>query len=131
MARKERIPEQIIDFIRTHHGTRRVEYFYRLEKKLNPGLEVDPSQFVYHGPIPFSIETAVVMIADSVEAASRSITQPTEQKINDLVEMIVNSLMEDHQLDNAPITLKQLTMTKKILKKKLLHIHHVRIAYPD
>ncbi len=131
MARKEHIPEQIIDFIRTHHGKRRVEYFYRLEKKLNPGVEVDPTQFAYHGPIPFSIETAVVMIADSVEAASRSISEPTEQKINDLVEMIVNGLLDDHQLDNAPLTLKQLTTAKKILKKKLLHIHHIRIAYPD
>ncbi len=131
MARKERVPEQIIDFIRTHHGKRRVEYFYRLEKKLNPGVEVDPTVFTYHGPIPFSLETAVVMMADSVEAASRSITEPNEQKINDLVEMIVNSLVDDHQLDNAPITFKQLTLTKKTLKKKLVHIHHVRIAYPD
>ena len=131
MARKARVPEQIIDFIRTHHGKRRVEYFYRLEKKLNPGVEVDPAVFTYHGPIPFSLETAVVMMADSVEAASRSITEPNEQKINDLVEMIVNSLVEEHQLDNAPITFKQLTLAKKTLKKKLVHIHHVRIAYPD
>ncbi len=131
MARKANIPEQIIDFIRTHHGTRRVEYFYRLEKKLNPGVEVDPSVFTYHGPRPFSIETAVVMMADSVEAASRSISEPDEQKINDLVEMIVDSLVENNQLDNAPITFNQLTKAKKVLKKKLLHIHHIRIAYPD
>ncbi len=131
MARKARVPEQIIDFIRTHHGKRKVEYFYRLEKKLNPGVEVDPTVFTYHGPIPFSLETAVVMMADSVEAASRSISEPNEQKINDLVEMIVNSLVEDHQLDNAPITFKQLSLAKKTLKKKLLHIHHIRIAYPD
>jgi len=81
MARKEGLPEQIVDFIRTHHGTRRVEYFYRLERKLNPGMEIDQSEFTYHGPAPFSKETAVVMMADSVEAASRSISEPDEQKI--------------------------------------------------
>lgn len=131
MARKAHIPEQIIDFIRTHHGTRRVEYFYRLERKLNPGMEVNETEFLYHGPVPFSRETAAVMMADSVEAASRSLVSPTEQKINDLVELIVNSIMESEQFNNAPITLKEITIAKKILKKKLLNIHHVRIAYPD
>jgi len=73
----------------------------------------------------------VVMMADSVEAASRSLVNPNEQKINDLVELIVNSMMESEQFNNAPITLKEITIAKKILKKKLLNIHHVRIAYPD
>lgn len=131
MARKARLPEQIIDFIRTHHGTRRVEYFYRLERKLNPGMEVDQSEFTYHGPAPFSKETAVVMMADSVEAASRSINDPDEQKINDLVENIFMSLMESGQFLNANITMQQINISKKVLKKKLLNIHHVRIAYPD
>ncbi len=131
MARKAHLPEQIIDFIRTHHGTRRVEYFYRLERKQNPGMEVNETEFRYHGPIPFSRETAVVMMADSVEAASRSLVSPTEQKINDLVELIVNSMMESEQFNNTPITLKEITVAKKILKKKLLSILHVRIAYPD
>ena len=131
MARKAGLPEQIIDFIRTHHGNRRVEYFYRLERKLNPGMEVDQTEFTYHGPIPFSRETAVVMMADSVEAASRSINQPDEQKINDLVDNIVGSQMEDNQFINADITMKDINIVKKVLKKKLLNIHHVRIAYPD
>jgi len=131
MARKAGLPEQIIDFIRTHHGNRRVEYFYRLEKKLNPGMEVDQSEFVYHGPIPFSRETAVVMMADSVEAASRSISEPDEQKINDLVDNIINSQMKDNQFMNANITMRDISRVKKVLKKKLLNIHHVRIAYPD
>ncbi len=131
MARKANIPEQIIDFIRTHHGTRMVEYFYRLEKKNHPGLEIDSSEFRYHGPIPFSKETAVVMMADSVEAASRSISKPTEQKINDLVENIVNALIADNQFANANITFKEITKVKKVLKKKLMDINHVRIAYPD
>jgi len=131
MTRKAKVPEQVIDFIRTHHGTRMVEYFYRLEKKKNPGLEIDSSEFRYHGPIPFSKETAVVMMADSVEAASRSISNPNEQKINDLVENIVNALIEDNQFANANITFKEITKVKKVLKKKLLDINHVRIAYPD
>ena len=131
MARKARLPEQIIDFIRTHHGNRRVEYFYRLERKLNPGMEVDQSEFTYHGPIPFSRETAVVMMADSVEAASRSISEPDEQKINDLVDNIVDSQINDNQFINADITMRDISTVKKVLKKKLLNIHHVRIAYPD
>jgi len=131
MARKAGLPEQIIDFIRTHHGNRRVEYFYRLERKLNPGMEVDQSEFTYHGPIPFSRETAVVMMADSVEAASRSINEPDEQKINDLVDNIIESQMNDDQFINADITMRDISRTRKILKKKLLNIHHVRIAYPD
>jgi hypothetical protein len=131
MARKARLPEQIIDFIRTHHGNRRVEYFYRLERKLNPGMEVDPSTFTYHGPIPFSRETAVVMMADSVEAASRSISEPDEQKINDLVDNIIGSQMKENQFVNANITMKEIYTVMKVLKKKLLNIHHVRIAYPD
>jgi hypothetical protein len=131
MARKAGLPEQIIDFIRTHHGNRRVEYFYRLERKLYPGMEVDQTEFTYHGPIPFSKETAVVMMADSVEAASRSITEPDEQKINDLVDNIVDSHMNENQFINANITLRDVATVKKVLKKKLLNIHHVRIAYPD
>jgi len=131
MARKANIPEQVIDFIRTHHGTRMVEYFYRLEKKNHPGLEIDSSEFRYHGPIPFSKETAVVMMADSVEAASRSITKPDEQKINDLVDNIVNALINDNQFANANITFKEISKVKKVLKKKLMDMNHVRIAYPD
>ena len=131
MARKAGLPEQIIDFIRTHHGDRRVEYFYRLERKMNPGMEVDQSEFKYHGPIPFSRETAVVMMADSVEAASRSISKLDEQKINDLVDNIVTSQINDGQFLNSDITLKDINIVKKVLKKKLLNIHHARIAYPD
>jgi len=131
MARKAGLPEQIIDFIRTHHGDRRVEYFYRLERKMHPGMEVDQSEFTYHGPIPFSRETAVVMMADSVEAASRSISKMDEQKINDLVDNIITSQINDGQFLNSDITLKDINVVKKVLKKKLLNIHHARIAYPD
>ena len=102
-----------------------------MEKKLKLGMEVDESEFKYHGPIPFSRETAVVMMADSIEAASRSIHKPDEQKINDLVENIVGSLMENNQFLNADITLREINTVKKVLKKKIMNINHIRIAYPD
>jgi putative nucleotidyltransferase with HDIG domain len=131
MARKAGLPEQIIDFIRTHHGTRRVEYFYKLEKKMKQGMEVDETEFRYHGPIPFSREAAVVMMADSIEAASRSINKPDEQKINDLVENIIGSLMAGNQFINSNMTMREINTVKKVLKKKIMNINHVRIAYPD
>jgi membrane-associated HD superfamily phosphohydrolase len=102
-----------------------------MEQRQNPGLTLDERDFSYHGPIPFSKETAVVMMADSVEAASRSIKNPTEQKINDLIENIINKQMETNQFVNANITLKEINTVKKVLKKKLMNIYHVRIAYPD
>lgn len=131
MARKAKIPEQLIDFIRTHHGTSRVNYFYVMQQRKNPGLHIDERDFCYRGPLPFSRETAVVMMADSVEAASRSMKQPNEQKINDLVENIINKQIETNQFVNANITFKEIRLVKSVLKKKLLNSHHVRIAYPE
>jgi putative nucleotidyltransferase with HDIG domain len=131
MAKKNGLPEDIIDFIRTHHGTRKVEYFYIKHKKDNPDEEVDESTFSYHGPIPFSRETAVLMMADSVEAASRSLQKPDEEMINKLVEDIITRQVETDQFINSDITLRDITTIKKILKRKLKNIYHVRIAYPE
>jgi hypothetical protein len=130
-ARKNKLPDQIIDFIRTHHGTRKVEYFYVMEKKENPDETVDEKRFTYPGPIPFSKETSVVMMADSVEAASRSLKIIDEQTINDLVENIINKQVETGQFINSNITLRDISKTKKILKKKLMNIYHIRIEYPE
>ncbi|MFA8450920.1 MAG: HD family phosphohydrolase, partial [Bacteroidales bacterium] len=130
MAKKHNIPEQIIDFIRTHHGTRRADYFYILYKKENPEEEIDPVPFTYPGPAPFNKETALLMMADSVEAASRSLKEPDEQKINDLVENVIGKQMDTGQFNNADITLKEIFAIKKIIKKKLLNIYHIRIEYP-
>jgi putative nucleotidyltransferase with HDIG domain len=130
-ARKNKLPDQIIDFIRTHHGTRKVEYFYVMEKKDNPDETVDVKRFTYPGPIPFSKETSVVMMADSVEAASRSLKVIDEQTINDLVENIINKQVETGQFINSNITLRDIARTKKILKKKLMNIYHIRIEYPE
>jgi len=130
-AKKHKLPEQIIDFIRTHHGTRKVEYFYTLYKNETPEDEIDESEFTYPGPIPFSKETAVVMMADAVEAASRSLKEHNIQNIDELVDKIINRQMDTDQFINADITLKDITRIKKIFKKKLMTIYHVRIEYPE
>lgn len=131
LAKKHNLPEEIIDFIRTHHGTRKVEYFYIKQKKDYPDEEVDVKTFSYHGPIPFSRETAVLMMADSVEAASRSIQKPDEEKINKLVDGIIAKQVETDQFINSDITLRDITVVTRILKKKLKNIYHVRVAYPE
>ena len=131
LAHKNHVPERIIDFIRTHHGTRRAEYFYINEKKAHPDEEVDPTPFTYHGPAPFSRETAVLMMADSIEAASHSLKDPDEKKINDLVDNIINQQMEAGQFLNTDLTMRDIETCRKVLKKKLMNIYHVRIAYPE
>ena len=131
MAHKAGIPERIIDFIRTHHGTRRTDYFYINEQKAHPDEEIDPTPFTYHGPAPFSRETAVLMMADSIEAASHSIKDPDEKKISDMVDNIINKQMEAGQFLNTDLTLRDIETCRKVLKKKLMSIYHVRIAYPE
>lgn len=131
MARKHNLPEYIIDFIRTHHGTTTARYFYTMQMKENPGEEVEKADFIYPGPRPFSKETAVVMMADSVEAASRSLGKPDEKTINKLVDNIIDTQLNEKQFDNADITLKDISTVKSILKRMLLNIYHVRVAYPS
>lgn len=130
ICRKYHVPEQIIDFVRTHHGTRRTEYFYQMELKENPETEINEADFRYHGPIPFSKETAVLMMADSVEAASRSLKDKTEESINKLVDGIIDAQIKDNQFINTDLTFRDITTIKKVFKKKLMSIYHVRIAYP-
>lgn len=130
ICREYHIPEQIIDFVRTHHGTRRTEYFYQMELRENPD-GVDENEFRYPGPVPFSKETAVLMMCDAVEAASRSMQNKTEESLNKLVDNIIDGQMKANQFDNTNITFHDITVTKKVLKKKLMSIYHVRIAYPD
>ena len=129
-ARKNNLPEQIIDFIRTHHGTRRTEYFYTLAKQENPDEEIDASVYTYPGPEPFSKETAVLMMADTVEAASRSLKKPDEEAINNIVDSVIDQQIEGHQFDNAPITFRDIKTVRKIFKKMLMNIYHLRIEYP-
>ncbi|MGO4874997.1 HDIG domain-containing metalloprotein [Pedobacter sp. GR22-10] len=129
ILRKNLIPEAIIDFIRTHHGNTRVDYFYQSFLKNSPEKFVDENIFRYPGPIPFSKETGVLMLADSVEAASRSLKNPDAQSINDIVERIINYKLEQNQLDNCDLTLKDIETIKLIFKTMLMSIYHVRIDY--
>src|SRR5690606_24626280 len=127
LAKKHQLPQVIIDFIETHHGTTRVEYFYQSALKNNP--DVDEALFRYPGPIPYSKETAVLMIADSAEAASRSLKEPTAESINQLVDKILESKLKQDQLVESNITLKDLTEISLIFKDMLKSIYHVRIDY--
>ena len=131
IAHKHRLPEQIIDFIRTHHGTTTVQFFYRTLKKQSPESDIDISKFTYPGPIPSSREMALVMLADSVEAASRSLKDINHNSINDLVDNIIYYQMINEQYYNSNITLKDIGVVKEIFKRKLMNIYHVRVEYPD
>jgi cyclic-di-AMP phosphodiesterase PgpH len=129
IAKKYNLPDRVIDFIRTHHGTTMVYYFYIKEKELLN--EVDKLDFLYPGPKPFSKETAILMMCDSVEAASKSLKEPTSAKIDNFVENIINKQIEEGQFLNANITFKEIQSIKKVLKHKLANIYHLRIEYPE
>lgn len=130
IAKKNRLPEQIIDFIRTHHGDNKVQYFYRMFKDKFPEAKEELMAFNYPGPKPFSRETAVVMMADSVEAASRALKSITPETIDDLVDSIIEYQQIEDQFNDADITFKDITIIKSIFKKKLQNIYHPRIEYP-
>lgn len=129
LAYKHSLPEPIIDFIRTHHGTSKTKYFYNRYVAENPDKPIDSTIFTYKGPRPFSRETAVVMMVDAVEAASRSLKNHSESEISKLVDNIINSQIEDEQFSNSDITFKDVDKIKDLLKKKLQSIYHVRIEY--
>lgn len=129
IARKNNLPDRVIDFIRTHHGTSLVYYFYRQERE-QQGV-ANKEDFIYPGPIPFSKETAILMMADSVEAASKSLKEPSSTIIDEFVEKIINNQMAQGQFLNANITFKEIEMIKKVLKKKLKNIYHLRVEYPE
>jgi putative nucleotidyltransferase with HDIG domain len=129
MARKARLPEEIIDFIRTHHGTSRVEYFYH--QATQAGTEVDERLFRYPGPLPFTRETAVVMMADAVEASSRSLAEYSEASLSALIDRIIDAQQAMGQFDNSPLTFRDIGLIKSVFLRKLLNIYHSRIAYPE
>lgn len=131
LAKKYMLPKQVIDFIITHQGDRKVEYFYYMKMNSSSADQIDESLYAYPGPIPMSRETAVVMMADSIEAASRSIKEPTAESLSNLVDNIINKQIEADQFIDSNITFKDITKIKEILKKQLLNIYHVRIEYPE
>jgi putative nucleotidyltransferase with HDIG domain len=129
MAEKANLPDIVINFIRTHHGDTRVDYFYQSFLKNFPEKFVDENTFRYPGPVPFSKEQGVLMLADSVEAASRSLKEPDEVSISNLVDRIVKYKLDQNQLKDSNITLKDIETIKSIFKRMLMSIYHVRIDY--
>ncbi len=130
-AKKYKLPDIIIDFIRTHHGNMMVQYFYNSYVKSFPDQIPNEDDFRYPGPRPFSKETAVLMMADSVEAAARSLPVHDQDAIDQLVEKIISKQIETGQFENCDITYRDITSIKKIFKKMLTSIYHVRVAYPS
>ena len=133
MARKEKVPEVVVDFISTHHGDQTISFFLQQarekaeEERLDPP---DPAQFRYPGPRPRSRETAIVMLADSAESAARAMKEPTPKRISRLIEGIFAAKIERNQLDQAALTLRDLTLLKRRFARILGGIHHRRIDYP-
>lgn len=131
IAKQYNLPKPVVDFIKTHHGDSLVQYFYRSYLKEFPDDVVDQSRFRYPGPTPFSKETGVVMMADSVEAASRSLKEMNAETIENLVDNIIDYIIKENQLDDADLTFKDITIAKNIFKDKLKNIYHARIEYPE
>ncbi|MCF0197709.1 MAG: HDIG domain-containing protein [Bacteroidaceae bacterium] len=131
IAEANKLPEVIRAFISAHHGTSLAKYFYLAYCKENPDITVDESLFRYPGPNPCTLEQAILMMSDSVEAASHSLNEYTETNIRTLVNSIIDSQVADHLFDECPITFEDIRTTKDVLAEKLMAIYHTRVAYPD
>lgn len=131
LAKKYRLPTVLIDFIKTHHGTTRVEYFYRNYVKNNPDKEFDDTLFNYPGPRPRTREESILMLADSIEAACKSLKNPTEKDLEDFVDKIVNGKVAKGQLDDSLLKFKELEECREVFKQVMKSVHHVRIEYPE
>jgi len=129
IARKRNLPDRVIDFIRTHHGTSTVYFFFKKAQEQDDNVKIE--DFQYPGPLPFSKETAILMMSDSVEAASKSLKNPTSILIDSFIEKIINKQMDEGQFLNSNITFKEIQTIKKVLKSKLNNIYHLRIEYPE
>ena len=131
IAEKHNLPYQIVEFISMHHGCSKVKYFYNSFKNKYPDREVDERKFTYPGPLPSTKETAILMMSDAVEAASRSLKSYDEESIAKLVEGVVNGQMSDGQFRNSPISFKDVEVAKCVFVEKLKNIYHTRIQYPE
>ena len=129
IAKKNKLPNRVIDFIKTHHGTTRVYYFFKkaIDSK---DLKFEEKDFKYPGPKPFSKETAILMMADSVEAASKSLRDPDIDQISNFVNSIIDKQVEEKQFSECQITFADIETVKKVLIKKLINIYNLRIEYP-
>ena len=131
IANAHHLPTSIKDFIATHHGTSKTGYFYITYKNANPGKEIDESLFTYPGPKPGTKEQAILMMADSVEAASHSLQEYTESNIHSLVDKIIDAQLENGQFALSPLTFKDIETIKGTFKERLKAIYHTRISYPE
>ncbi|MDP3912742.1 MAG: HDIG domain-containing protein [Bacteroidota bacterium] len=130
LARKYGLPEILISFIETHHGTTQTDYFYKMYQIENPKEDVDRNMFTYPGPLPQNKETAVLMLIDGIEAATRSLKEKSVDNIREVIEKMVEQKIQSNQLINADLTLREITILKVTLLEKLVNIYHVRIEYP-
>ena len=132
MGRQYNLPQRVLDFIPMHHGTTRIEFFYRkaLDQRKKGDPDILESEFRYPGPRPNSTETGILMLADSVEAASRSLSDPTHKRLETLLDMIFKARIEDGQLDKTDLTFRDLTQIRETFLSMLLGIYHVRVKYP-
>lgn len=131
MAKKAKLPESVIDFIRTHHGIGKAQFFYRSFKNKYPDREIDEEKFSYPGPSPRNIENAILMMADSIEAATRTLKVYNKESIYGMVSQIVDSQLQAGQFDHVDITLRKISKAKDVFTEKLLSIYHTRIEYPE
>jgi len=130
IAQKNKLPDRVIDFIRTHHGTSSVYYFYKKQLEFDPeGTNIE--DFQYPGPRPFSKETAILMMADAVEAASKSLKAPDIGQLDLFIEKIISGKMEEGQFNASNITLAEIETVKKVLLRKLINVYQLRIEYPE
>ena len=130
IAQKNKLPDRVIDFITTHHGDSTVYYFYKKQLELDPD-NTHIEDFQYPGPRPFSKETAILMMADAVEAASKSLKSPDIEQLEHFIEKIVTSKMNALQFNNSNITLSEIETVKKVLLRKLINVYQLRIEYPE
>ncbi len=131
LAEKHKLPNVIMDFIRTHHGLSMAKFFYISYKNKYPDKEVDESLFTYPGPNPHTPEQAILMMADAVEAASRSLSEYTEESVSTLVDKIIDGQVQGGYFNNCPITFLDIQVAKDVFKSKLKTIYHTRISYPE
>lgn len=131
IAQKYKLPQKIKDFITTHHGTMTVAYFYNKAQNNDDSKEIDESDFKYNGPKPFTKETGIVMIVEAIEAAERSLKNPTHLDIESICNKIIQQRLNEHELENCPLTFADLTKIKKAVLPKLNSMYHKRIAYPE
>lgn len=130
LAQKYKLPEVLISFITTHHGTTQSNYFYKKYMIENPGVEVDTNRFTYPGPIPHSKETAVVMLTDGIEATAHSLKEKSANSFKEMIDYLIDQKIKSNQLIDADLTLRDITILKSTLLERLISIYHVRIEYP-